>query len=271
MTKSKAVLADPQWSVVKILRPWAGFEATYEPLDARVPIMFTQGGQPRDQRAGQPGYDPELIRGLPVPLGSRVLIWIPRITPSGVTTDGTPVLYEWLIAHRLRNVADFRRNRKAYHYPKQGAGVPDGADPRVVVPVAYETVRYNQPELSTTTQTVSQHLLRENVSPLRGPVTFELPANPGVGPPTGEMQQGILPVANALARAPAYLLYETMAKGDELLIGALRQPGNLGGAVPTWDFAPAGADNEFSVLFGTGAAGGPFPDVGIYALTGVAP
>lgn len=265
--KSSAVLADPQWSVAKILRPWVGFEATYDPADSRVPIMFTQGSQALDPRAGQAGYDPQLVRGLPVPMGARIMLWIPRIIPANVTQDGVQVLYEWQIIHRLRNVADYRRNKRAYHYPKQGAGVPDAGSPRVVVPAAYETVRYNQPELSSTSQTVSQHVLRENISLLQGPILFQLPINPGGA--TGSIQQGILPAGGVLTLAPAYLTYETMAKGDEVLIGCSRQTGNDLGAVPTWEFGLGAADGTFSVFFGAGAVGGPFPDVGVYVFTGL--
>lgn len=257
-----------QFGIVRILRPYDGFEAIYEPLDSRVPLMLTEvdptqgpGGQALDPQAGTTGYDAQLVRGLSVPLGARVLLWVPRLSPAGLAAG---VNYEWRIIWRLRSTFDYRVSRIPYHFPKQGEGVPDGAAARVPIPAAYETVVYNQAEVSTVSLTTVQHALREDVSFLPGPNLFEVPQNPaGVA---GEIQQGIAVNTSTLAFPPAFLLYETIAKGDELLIALMRQPSTT----PTWSFALAAADNEVSVFLGDGAADGPFPDIGVYVMTGAA-
>src|SRR5271154_5270739 len=123
----RTVLADAQYGVVRILRPFAGFEATYTGKSTGGnPIAFTQGGLPLDPLAGQPGYAPTLLRGLSVPIGSRILLWIPAIE---AVVGGVGVPYSYSFAWRYRSVFDYRQNRGPWHYAKQAAGVPDTTAP----------------------------------------------------------------------------------------------------------------------------------------------
>jgi len=62
---SQTVLADAQFTNAFVLQPFAGFEDTYQGVNAGNPILLTEGGEPRDSLAGESGYAPNLGRGLP--------------------------------------------------------------------------------------------------------------------------------------------------------------------------------------------------------------
>lgn len=273
MAASSNVLADAQFSVVRILRPWDGAVALDGPYNGQpttTPIMLTEvldppGGEPRDQFAVTKtlGYDPNLVRGIDVPLGSRVLLWLPAIQAGGSPEE--PWRYRWSIMWRLRNTFDYRNARIPYHYPKQGEGVPDttpgAAGPRVVIPAALQTLPYSQsPEPTGAGDRVTTNLRTE----------FNSTGNPGYGGALpfmpggvrGVIQQGIAnPAVNAAAPFPLYQLCEVQAVGDELLIGLSRE---LSLEAPVWDFAT----NDFFVAQYLGSN---FPDIGVYVLTGSAP
>lgn len=252
------VLSDPQFSKSFITRPFAGFETVYTALvPATTPVQFTEGGQALDPQAGKPGYDPNLVRGLGVPMGARVLLWIPNVfAQAGVVV----IPYIWKLTWRLRNVFDFRQSRIPYHYPKQGEGVPDGASPRTVIPAANHVIIVNQAEpggVGVMTQNVRIEQLRPEPAAVGQDL---LPLLPGGG--TGVIQQGLLDPATFGPNTPFKPLYvpvEVAAAGDELLIGVLRDSGG------NWDFA--GIDLTFANLFGS-ASGQNLPDIGLYVHVG---
>lgn len=285
------VLADAQFGTARILRPYKDFELDYEgqPVDRQImmtEVLTPPGGEPRDDRARQllPGYDPNLVRGLKVPLGARVMIWFPKIVPDNVLAPGDPdIRYQWTVQWRLRNVFDFRQSRIPFHYPKQGQGVPDTsggpASPRVVIPGANQTIVYTQGEPSGVTNGVAQNARTESYTfggQFPG-LNFGTPIMPGGA--EGAIQQGILDPAtfpgNSFgAKSSLYQLLETQAAGDELLIGLTRvDPGS----VPNWEFGqnPGQFDTAVSVFLGIGSllptATGPFPDIGVYVTVGSAP
>lgn len=237
---------------------------SYQNIPSTVPIMFSEGGVPRDDLAGQPGYDPNLIRGLSVPFGSRVQLWLPQIT------SGSPVAYAWGLTWRLRNVYDYRVARKAYHYPKQAAGAPNTAAPpgerdRTVIPAAWQACIYNGgkppafPAGIVAQQSVTTEFYNTNV------VFTALPLLPNGA--KGVFQQGVTnPGAlgiGDLASMPAFQTVDVQAIGDELMIGLYKV-----GIGEVWNFN--GPDFQLKYLFGNGS-GAVLPDNGVYVLTGSAP
>lgn len=264
------VLSDPQFSVAKILRPFAGFEAVYQGQAARIPIQVTQGGEALDANAGKPGYAPNLLKGLSIPMGARLLIWLPSLNASVIQPPPSPLPYKWEITWRMRDVFDFRQSRIPYHYPKQGLGVPDGVSPRVVIPAAAHGSVYNQAEPATPPIDVGvvQNIRTEDIT-ARGRAYgagtgTDLPLIPAGTP--GAFEQGILPTTLFQAPRPIYDVFEVMAAGDELMLGLHRD--QTGAA--NWDFAVGGIDQIVSTFLGTGT-GRAFPDVGVYVMIGVAP
>ena len=75
----QTVLVDAQFGIAKILRPYAGFEADYQGNQVSNAIALTERGIALDPLAGKPGYAPNLLRGLPVSLGARIVLWIPNV------------------------------------------------------------------------------------------------------------------------------------------------------------------------------------------------
>jgi hypothetical protein len=289
MTQSINVLASPQFSVVKVLRPFANFEALYQGVTADRQIMCTEvlkgsGGEPRDDLAirGTPGIDPNLVRGLAVPLGTRVVLWLPKIVPVVNPVGDTPIRYRWSIQWRLRNPFDYRNKRQPYHFPKQGEGVPDTSVPfagtRTVIPACNQTIVYTEPEPTSVTGTVAQNMRIEDVT-TGGEyppsfITQGLPLMPPIGAgPTGigAIQQGLADPATAgdgVALAAFYQWHEIAAVGDELLIGLWRtNPGTQ----PNWNFSGLSAiDEPVKAFLGQGPGfGEPRPDVGVLAFWGV--
>lgn len=292
---AETVLADAQFSIAHVLRPYTDFETTYQGQPASDRIMVSEviegpGGEPRDQLAllRTPGIDPNLVRGLATPMGSRVLIWLPKIVPDNTLAIGaTPIRYIWTLEWRMRNVFDNRQTRSGWHFPKQGQGVPDttsGApEARTVLPSANQTVVYTQPEPLGVTGTVAQNARVESYTvggqfPGAAP-PFGNPLMPGGA--TGAIQQGILDPAvfpgSAYGATSSYFqLIETQAAGDELMIGLTRDVPDTG-VFPDWDFTqnPGSFDRDVSIFLGVGTTvgtpTGPFPDLGVYVLTGCSP
>lgn len=270
------VLADAQFGLVRILRPFLEFETVYSGQSVDTPIALSRvlrntGGDPRDPLAAdqRPGYDPNLIRGLSMPVGARVALYMPKILAGGAER------YRYRFIWRLRNTLDYRLGRIPYHYPKQGEGVPDSTDTppsaRVVIPAAEQTILYAEtPEPAGPVATVVTSSRVEDVT--FGGTSLAAPLLPGGV--TGVVQQGILDPGNVVigddALLPTYALYETQAWGDELLV-MLYRTDTLGA---NWDFSsPGGVDEQLSLLLGGGGSQPfpAFPDVGVYVLVGSAP
>jgi len=266
---------DAQFGLARILRPFANFETAYQGVTSSRPIMFTEGGKALDSQAGHPGYDPLLLNGLSVPFGARVLIWFTRVTGlTGISPFDSSFPYIWQLSWRLRNVFDYQQNRTPYQLGQSQPGVPDAGSPRVVLPVATETIIYSQtPEPTYPTQPVSNlrsDTLRTEIGSAAVPFVDPAAVN------TGVYQQGVFdPVVDAgIADQPLFGPYDTHAKGNELLLSVRRNPDPASGggaAQPNWDFAGGLAvDHVFSQLFGNGQ-GQVFPNIGIYVMTGTAP
>ena len=122
---TEATLVDAQFGVARVIKPFPGFESVYQGQPVSTPIAFPGT---LDDDAGKPGFDPNLLKGIPVPLGSKILLWIPTAfnqTPAGDFQNVVDYKYKFLF--RLRNLRDFRESRKAYHFPKNSPGENDGA------------------------------------------------------------------------------------------------------------------------------------------------
>jgi len=301
------VLADAQFTLAAVLRPFDGFEFVYQDQPILVPIAFPGV---LDEDAGKPGFSPYLLKGLAVPMGAKMQIWFPAVVGLNETS---PVLdYKYQLIWRLRNTGDFQRRQKPYHLSKESFGAPDtflagdSSDPldQFVLPACSETVLYQQAEPApaggfTTTpgpglgnlrsefiavpsdtldtlNTAGLPFLPPNAAPnLNNP----FPVPPIVAPsnvkPLGFFEQGVVdPRVNNGAPGALFRPYFTVAKGDELMVMAYRNndiPGSLNWNFHTLDF-------QFSNLYGTNAfppAGTtshkPFPDLGIYVFAGSNP
>ena len=295
----QTVLADAQFTLGSVLRPFDGFEAVYQGQVITVPIVFPGT---LDDDAGKPGFSPYLLRGLPVPFGAKMALWFPAIVGL---LDGVPTFdYKYVLTWRMRNVGDFQRRRLPYHLSKESYGAPDSwlapSQPdRFVLPTSTETVLYQQTEpaptvgivtaqgfgagnlrseaidvpsdLGETQVTAGLPLLPPNAAPnfANG---FPLPGANKV--PLGAFQQGIIdPAVSNLAPYPLFRGYFTIAKGDELIISCYRNNVLESG---TWDFSSV--DQQFSNLYGTNAyppvgqmSHKPFPDLGVYVFAGSNP
>jgi|GEM_PF-1930246 len=277
MTAS-TVLADAQFGTARILRPYNGFESVYQGQPASTPIMLSEvvdppGGDPLDPSAStrDTGYSPRLVRGLDVPMGSRVLVWLPQISAL-VTAPSTIARYHWTFIWRMRNVYDYRNARTPYHFPKQAAGAGEtgtDAGPRVIIPAATQTLPYSEaPEPAGATSNVSTNLRNEAVT--TGATPLASPLLPGGL--TGIIQQGLGDpnIFPAISR-PIYQLHEVQACGDELLIGLTRATD----VTANWDFnTPLLNDWQVRLYLGDPTAFPPaiqIPDVGVYVMAGSAP
>ena len=283
---SDVVLADAQFTLERVLRPFDNFENVYQGQEAGVPIAFPGVV---DADAGTPGFSPYLLAGLEVPLGAKVQIWFPVVSYGGLGTVEPPEIfpYTYGIHWRMRNVADFRRRRKPYHISKQTGGAPDptgtpvGYSPqRLLLPSALESILYQQPEPSgapavsnlraTTINVPGDGILTSATGAGRPFLPPGTPPPPGGGPPFGQFEQGVAdPNLSDQATLSMFRTYFTIAKGDELIITASRTDQMILG---TWDFS--GIDQGFSNLYGTNVGGPPhraFPDMGIYVWTGSNP
>lgn len=298
------VLADAQFTLAQVLRPFTGFEAVYQGQPITTPIAFPGD---LDEDAGKPGFSPYLLRGLKVPMGAKMQIWFPAVVGSA---ESAPVFdYKYVLIWRLRTLVDFVNHRTPYHNSKEAFGAPDTllapARPnRFVMPAATEAVLYQQPEPtpgaglitapgaaggnlrteliavpsdlsddSTLFTTAGLPLLPPNAAPN---FASPFPTPPGTSiVPLGAYGQGVIdPAVSNLAPGAPFRPYFTVAKGDEMIIACYRN--NHPPGTDNWDFSTV--DAQFSNLYGTNAfppAGQtshkPFPDLGIYVFAGSNP
>lgn len=265
------VLADAQFTTAFSLQPFKNFEDIYQGVSAGTPIMLTEGGEALDSLAGRPGYAPNLARGLPVPLGARTVLWIPKISwvDPGATSGFNGYIYSF--TWRLRNVFDYRNkeDRPHYHLGRQTPGINDTTvvppSPRVVVPASENSVVYVQPEPGTNIVRAVQNQYSEDIN-AKPSASLPLPLSPVGGAATLAIEQGISDPA-ALPQTPSYQVHELQALGDELLIGLYRVT-NTGEA--NYQFGLGGADRQLAVLFGDVLTEDRL-DRGIYVFAGSAP
>lgn len=258
------VTADAQFGIPRLLRPYTGFATDYQGQTSTTPIMMSEvvtppGGQPLDTLAGARtvGYNPNLVSGLPTPIGSRVILWLPRIT---VGVDAAR--YIWTLTWRLRNLNDYKQTGQPWHEPNSGFGAPDTSsgspEPRYVIPAAVQTIMYSEsPQPATVTGVATAALRQEDFS--TGSPSSPLPLVPGGA--SGAISQGILDpnVFTSLTTTAMFQVHEVQALGDELIVGCYRAT-----SAGTWDFS--GVDALFGSVF---SASNPY--FGVRVLVGSAP
>jgi len=289
------VLSDPQFGLSAILRPYVGFDAqpggagtgSYQAVDGATPIMFTEGSEPFDSEAGKVGYSKRLLKGMPVPYGARVVLWLPTQSLLGVSSVGGQVVaaYRWFVVWRQRNTFDYRTQRKAFHFPKQGAGIadttPGDAGPRVILPSAGQVSVFNSLTQSVSNSQAAVQAAYDWMEPslqgfmATGPL---IPPISGLGGPfagVGLYSQGLVDPGTATGNMtipPPYQAFEIQSEGDEMMVGVNKVDMTASGGTTTWDFTSATQDQVFSTLFGRGTfigVTGPFPDIGVYVNVGV--
>jgi hypothetical protein len=258
---------DAQFGIVKVLKPFPNFEDVYQGKDRSTPIAFPGT---LDAQANRPGYAPNLLAGTPVPLGARVVLWIPVCIAEPVVQD-----VDYFFIWRLRNIRDFRdpgpnSQRAPFHFPRQSPGAPDSTipAPRFVLPASCQQLVFDPvfPASDLPAVSVSKRNWLRIGNGSAGSVDALTPSGvPGI------VQQGVLDPAFGPQAAgdPLFVPYSTYAQGDELIIFAMPQPAPPGAM---YNFDLAAADFPFSNVYGkggTGAATHPsYPDVGIYLMVG---
>lgn len=268
---TEPVISEPSYSIVRYLKPFPNFEKVYQGKPSTVPIAFPGT---LDLNAGKPGYDPNLLAALSVPLGSRVLIWIP-LTLSG---ENVSPVYQYQIVWRLQTVTSFiqgqstgqvsnEQSYSSYHLGVGPYGQPesllDPATKRYFLPGAVRTMGFPQTEPSDGAPAVT-HLLGQVLQPLASPVWTQ-PYTPAGG--LGTFQQGVYPEPGGNETGPSFMVYSFPAEGDELMILATRINPTDG---QTWDFTSSEpGDGSFSETYGdSNGASNASPFTAILVMTG---
>lgn len=260
MTGTQFATPNPTVGIARVLKPWPGFESFYDGAPARrstsvaVPVPFFEwtGGEPpkspRAPKAGTPGYDPNLARFIPVPMGSRLQLAIPTFTQvaEGLTV---PVVYRYSIVWRWSSEeAYIQKNAPRYSIPNLLPGAPDGVSPRVAILAAQQTVQYLSTE-PTGYAGDANFALRSLQYDTYGPPGQVARPYLDSSSDTAVFMQGIVDSSYPFFNSAPYVLTEPfVCRADEMWLQAERIPGQpLEG--DTWDFS--GTDLQFSNLFGT--------------------
>lgn len=257
------VLADAQFSVAKILVPCVGWEAYYSGHDSYFrPMFLTEDGVRYDASAGKPGYASRLIKGLSVPVGSRILLWLPRFPVMFGTTAGERN-YTFHIGWRLRNLFDFRTTRIPYHFPRQKEGVPDTGTldpgPRVVIPGAGHSIVDTQTPQAFPLH-VENNVIGDGIKVGYPALSMGVAVDPQY---LDTIQQGFFNSATYTAWCnPSFMTYDLRAMGDEMVI-SVKRTYIIGGQNNKWDW-----DDYDKGLF-TFFSGSPM--AGVYVMIGSAP
>jgi hypothetical protein len=281
-----------------------GFESLYQGIDADYPIVITpyaDGLDPaasaqfsklkskfQEQAGAYPivsdgsGISPFLIGGLPVPLLSTVMIYLP---PLYLSTDNPR--YKFQVVWRIRSLVTSEapggvaqpfhgRNNEPgptdtgennfFSSPPGGPAWSGTSTRRFPIVACEDSITY--PAVEPTGGAVAE----ENVYWVdRVPAT-----NPDYKSPLlagftagqaayGQIAQGL--TQNPTFVAPSHVPYPTMAKGDELVMMIWRESTDT---APNWDFA--GVDAAVSQVLGRGVLidGVYVPiNAGVFVSTGV--
>lgn len=256
---SEVVLPDQQWTMIRPLKPFPNFERVYQGKAGSIPIAFP-GVLDSFASRGVPGYDPNLIAGMTVPLGARITIWFPA-TIAGYAINN---LYQYQILWRARSIRDFNEGQgsgqatpvqsySSYHLPTHALGQPEvvaptlsPTDSRYFLPGAVDTFAFSEgePDLNSPGTVL---LTSQNLVPSLSPF-WEPPLTPQGN--AAVWQQGVyVGSSHANTGGPSWLTYTTECKADEMTILAYKIPGEESTA--PWDFTTEDpGDLAFSNTFG---------------------
>ncbi len=270
-----ATMVDAQMTSVRVVKPFNGFESVYQGKPTSTPIAFPGTKDPR-AAAGQAGFDPNLLEGIAVPQGSRVLLNFPLTPAPG--EEGGFTSYTYRIVERFTNLNDYRnppagKPRPAFHFTKSSPGAPDTTGgtlkPRTLRPAFWRDIGFEAP-LAFASNGQLRLRPEEIIVDEASLLNLGRPLLPDGT--SGVLQQGVLdPETNPIAAGiPLFLPFWFDAEGDEIIILATRT--DLASPTLEWDFESAEADLPFSNIYGDANGTHPnFPDLGIYVQTGTTP
>ena len=264
---------NPQTSLVRVIRPVDNFEQIYQGQSVAVPIAFPGS---LDFEAGKPNYDPALMNGMSVPLGSRIMLWFPICFNSDDPDAATGLTYAYKILWRLRSAQEYIDDASRgtgpvsvtpYHFGTRELGAPahngDPTSRQYIVPVAMETVAFEQTEPGSTYTDGTVNLRGQLIVPDGSPIDFAPLLNSTT---PGDVEQGCFPSGNGggVTGGPCYMSYVCDAQGDEMIIFVRRT--SL--APDTWDFTSNSKDRPFSNTYGTdNNTRAVNPNLGIFVIT----
>ena len=231
-------MSDPQHSIVSVLKPQSGFDHWYQGVPVTTPIQLFPwvDSQPRvlDGAGQATNYDPLLSKYLPVPLGSTVMLWLPRCVQQ-LNNVLVETSYRYQIRWRIRGITDQINGRsKVYSMHGQVPGaittISAPFDPDINVPAAVGSVII--PAL-----------------PANSNVALSLDhTGKGLADSQGYTDNLALPAFPVATRGVNYYPPELVpALGDEIGIFVSRAAGTSA----NWDFA--GVDFGFNLFYGVGS------------------
>ena len=267
---SESVLADAQFSAVRVFRPFAGFESVYEGLAVEDQPIAIPGDL--DQNAGNTGFSPNLLAGIPVPYGSKLTLWIPTVISESSPVSGLIARpYRYTVLWRLRNLRDFNVDRKPYHFPRSS----EGEGGLFVVPAAQQTSIYDATpqtlSVSPGSDFAAERLATQEVSA----EAFKFQSNLAsvALTPTGvaaDYQQGLAATGAGSNRTATFNVVQLDCMGDEMIILISRDPTEQS---DTWSFSNVfSEDRGLSAFYGTnGGTREVIDTLGVYVLSGSNP
>jgi hypothetical protein len=233
------VLSDAQMGMFQVIRPMPNFEQVYQGASGTIPIAFPGV---LDAQAGKPGMSPNLLAGIPVPLGGRLLLQIPMTI---AVTESIDIIdnYAYQLVWRTRNQSSVAesilqgRPASAFHLPSQRPG----RDQVSFIPGCSDVEVFEQGEdggnpayLNVVQQRYRPRILTPWVQPL---------TQSGTG---GVWQQGVYNAdEDAPLVGPSWAPLWLDVQGDELLILAYKVE-----TAEPWDFTDPDEDLAFSNTFG---------------------
>jgi len=259
---SGVVLSDAQMGMFKVLRPMNNFQEVYQGQAGTIPIAFPCD---LDPNAGDDGYDANLLVGVAVPLGGRLLIQIPMTIDQYVVEPDYQYQFIWRTRNQAAVVEAIAAGRQpsAYHLPSEAFGRKEiqtgpATTERFFIPAASDVEVFEQAEPgggAATLNVKQQRYVPQITVPWVKPL---LPTGSG-----GVWQQGVYQFSsNVNCSGPTFAPLWTDAGGDELLILCYKIASDV-----AWDFA--GVDQGFSNTYGNNDGGLPFnPNIGIIVSSG---
>jgi len=290
------VQADAQFTMSRILKPFRDFEDIYQAQNPHIPIAFfpedpndlNHGVQTTDPSAHETAYADNLLRFTPVPLGSRIMVWIPYAigwdaTNGVITTQQYQYIFQWRIRNLEHSHLTVRGGEMEPHHIVTIDGRPNRLDANDVlqrrfIPSARRTVIMAQADVGGNLPQVND-LRTERIENICDDTRQQLPLLPNNE--VGYYQQGVLDPAEFSTALPPldesawrsmYRPFWFDCEGDELMITALRDDAYTNGGA--WDFNASGADMAFSSVYGRNNAGktvDPSRALGILLFTGSNP
>lgn len=271
-------------SIAQILKPLPDFELKYQGIPVASNPIAIPGTL--DPSAGKPGFDENLLAGIPVPVGGDALFYFPRIVPPYGSTSPR---YIYSVIWRMREIAAATEDptqRLSGNLGRRLPGVPEasGSDPgpRFVIPAAVETIVFTEAEPANDSApgTNNVRTLQEQMfgGEWQAPLSPNFPNGSALGADklnaAGIVSQGLYPdtaisgVGPDFGRAgwrggPNYNARARKIWGNELIVLVSRETG----VDVNWDFA--GVDASFSEFYGTNNnTRPPIPNTGIQLYTG---